>query len=465
MEHMKLRRGARGVLGRWWGLALVIALASVPAYAVSSDPLNLEEAVNLAVQRSEEVVSAERALRSAQIALEEARSAYGTGVTLSASAEIDESRRVDADASVRATGALGAGMSWTATAYSKPPNSDTTGNAVSVTYQLWPPATDRREWTALAGAEHAIAEARTALARARAEAGLNALQLYRTLQLNVERLRLAEAMQDEARAKLTQVEEAIAAGRASMSDKINQEIVLLEHRESVASRRAQVAKLRSQLARLIGRRPAEIVLSKLDESTLTDVVRGPTDLPDQEEAIQAAVAVSADVRAAGKALEDAKQAVAAARRNSGMSLSLNGRVEQDLSGEVDWLVGVSGSYALSDAGRRRRAVESAELNLERAQTAYDTAIRSVSEAVTESLHSIESAGRSLEIAVAVEELRRLDVSVAQQQAAQGVLSEAQFSARRRSLQAAILDRVAAELTLQLERSRFDLLVGRTPDVI
>lgn len=463
---MRVKGGLRGAIVGWC-FVLALALAgSAEVEAESSQPLNLKTVVDLAVGNSAEVIEAERGVRAAELDLDGAEGAFRSRVSVSAAARLNQTGRLGTDASMRAEGSLGPSVTWTATANTARLSGGNSGESLSVSYQVWPPATDARNWTGITGARSALSMARSALDEAKAEASVTALELYKLTQLNVERLRLAQELRDDARVKLAQVEEAVAAGRASASDRISQEIELLEREESLASRRDQLVSVTNRLAKLVGQEGASLEVLPLNEDAVDSVEESPLEgVPEEAEAIATAIAASADVRARQTALGSAKAAVARAHRDSGLNLALNGIVEPDASGDVDWSVGLAGSYALGDGGNRRRAVESAELSLERAEEAYDRAVQSATESVRSSLRSMSSALRALEIARAVEELRHLDLRVAEQQAARGFLTQSELTSRRRALQTATLDRIAAELDIKLERLRFDLLIGRVPSVL
>src|SRR5690606_8406039 len=120
--------------------------------------------------------------------------------------------------------------------------------------------------------------------------------------------------------------------------------------------RVESAKVR--LARLVGLSPEEFTTDPFDETDF-QADEGDLAVPDGESYVADVVAASADVAARELAWERAKEGVARAQRYWGLGLSLSASVESDRGQDVDWSVGLTGTYALADAGARRNARRSA----------------------------------------------------------------------------------------------------------
>lgn len=437
-------------------LLLAAFVAGGGALAAPAPQLSLDEAIRRATARAEAVVDAEHAVETAEVALAREQEAFGTRVTLSGRTSLND-RGVRFRPVVSASGALGPAASWSATSFR-----DNDGDAqISVSVQLWPPARDSANVRNLQNARSALESARDALERTRAQTVVTTVEAYRQYQLSIARLALAEAELEAAREAYARTEAGVAAGRNSQSALIQAEITLLQSEERVASAAARVESAKVRLARLVGLSPEEFTTDPFDETDF-QADEGDLAVPDGESYVADVVAASADVAARELAWERAKEGVARAQRDWGLGLSLSASVESDRGQDVDWSVGLTGTYALADAGARRNARRSAELELARAERELARAREAAAEEARTAIRTLESAMRAVESASAVQRLRRLDLEVAREALRLGSITERELRERERALEAAVLDWAEAALNLRLAAMRLALLKGEAP---
>lgn len=437
------------------GLLLTAAAATGGALAAPV-PLSLDEALRLATARAEAVVDAAHAVEAAEVALAREQESFGTRISLSGRANLSD-RGVRFRPVVSGSGALGPAVSWSATSLR-----ESDGDAViSVSVQLWPPARDSAAVRNLQNAQSSLESARDALGRARAQAVVSTVEAYRQYQLAVARLALAEAELDAAREAYARTEAGVAAGRTSRSALIQAEITVLQSEERVASAAARVESAKVRLARLVGLAPDEFTTDPFDEEHFRAEERHYV-VPDREAYVAEVVANSADVAARELAWERAQEGVARARRDWGLGLSLSASVESSGGDAVDWMVGLTGTYALADAGARRNALRAAELELARAERELERARKAAAEEARTAIRTLESALRAFESASAVERLRRLDLEVAREALRLGSITERELGERQRALDAAVLDAAEAALNVRLAAMRLALLKGEAP---
>lgn len=453
-----------GRLGRLIATTLLVAGllgAIVTTDAKAREVLTLDVVVDLAARHAPTVIEAEASLRDLELERDRAAGAFGTNLGLSGNVT-SKTGEVTTIATAQANGTLAPGLTWSARTGTRPRSSSEAKDALSVSYQLWPPPRDASAWVNLDNAERRLAAYDQTLEASRAQAAIAAVDLYFRVQLAHERLRLAQEHVDATMERIKRLAARREVGTVSESERIALEIELLEKEEEAAGLQSQLDALADELAKALGLSRDSIALGALDEDG--PAVGDPlADLPSQEAAVEAALNASGEARSRRLTVQSAQEALDIAVRNQGFGVSVGGGVESKTSGGYEWSVHVTGTYALSDGGARRRNVESARHALDKAETAYANTIATLQAQVRTALRALERGERSVEIKRGLEELRRLDVSVARQQVAIGFLAESDLAAKERALRAAVLDRIEAEVGLVIERLRLDLLMGKHPD--
>lgn len=317
---------------RWGAVRVVVLAALLAGWAQVQSALPNVDAAALAA-----LPDGSNSVQLAALQAETARlDAVAAGAVVSATLRTD----VNATWQAEAAGATPAG--WNASL-----------GAITLSTQ-WNVVPAGPTYDAAQRAERAYGLALAALAEARRDAVLEALDQVVAL----ERLRaqgaLAEARLDLARRTRDTVAEQVAAGAATPHALAEAELTVAQAEGDQSAVQADEAAARLAFERTFGV-PVEAVWAP-DEDPLANVaVDVPVPLSPSAAEIDAAVAASDRVAEATRALDDAEVALARARRDAGVTASLTARAT---------VAGDGGRYALGAAWDTRSLQPSADLSID-----------------------------------------------------------------------------------------------------
>lgn len=465
-----MRRGKAILLG-------LLLLQASAALTAGAETLSLSDAVRLALENGDAVASAERSLRSQEVAAAQTDAGFQPQWSVGARLGTDSREGGDGppsqgssgsgdDAPMSATltgrGELLPGVSWTVSLRSSSPSS--TGQA-GVTVALWPPAADSEARRRQAEQKEAVELARRTLMETRGNAALEVIEAYTQVQLAEARLALdAEALANSRRAYERTLERR-ELGHASELDLLEAEIAYMEAENAHLSRSESLRSLYQRWRTLLGAPGAMHRVEPLDLSAGGDgspLLAGLPEPPSLEEAIHRALAASTTVASRRRDLLEAEEALGRVRRSRGISATLKGEGARARSGALTWGIFLEAGYDLIDGGASALREEASLLSLESARAALRAAEASVENEIRESVARLEAAARTVELRRAVERLRRREAEVARRQAEEGLITEEALAERERAYRRAVLDRIEAEFQLYLEHLR---LLHRTGEPI
>lgn len=461
---------------RAWVTAALALLWGWTAFASAAPGgerlLTLEDALTRAAQHHPIVWEAEADARQAQLEFERS---HEVGRRLQASVRTEVGRlawRSDDEDGFEFTSGLTLDRPVTLTAnWQLAPGTTLSGRVssekddnrvatLSLTRQLWPHPMHSSSEISRQAALEGLDELPKRQERAQASAFIDVYKRYRGLQVDEARVELlAQAVEAK------EEHHALMSGRrewglASEEEVIEAALDLDRARADLERAERNLSLTKEAFARDLGLASGDFHVEPLpDEMAVVEV-----DLA-VEEAIQEALAASAEVRAAERHLRSVERRVEAARQAGPFTVSIG--VETNLSTWSDRphaAAFVTGSYDLLDGGARRVERQEAELALERARRDLDSARKGVQDDVARRLSELEWLRRQVEFAEVSLSLAERTYQARLEQARMGLATRAAVDESRRAAEEARLESIDAVVAYEAARLELWSLLGRELEI-
>lgn len=457
---------ARNFAGVLIAAVLALFCAWTPA-SKAETLLTLEEALARAVLHHPSVWEADASARQAHLEFERSHEA-GRRLQASVNAQLGGFRWSSGEDGLKFTSSFTSDSPITlSTNWQLAPGTSLSGTfrtlqddnrvaTLSLNRQIWPSPVHSGSEIARLNALEALEEVPGQQERARVAALIDVYARYRQLQIEEAR---AELLAQSVAAKEEQ--HALTAARrerglASEEELIQAALDLDKARADLERAQRNLSLTKQAFARDLGLSRGDFRLEPLPEAMAVPEI----DLV-LEEAIDAALAESPDVRAAERNVRAAERRYEAARKATPFSVdftaNLTMREWDESPTAAAYLVG---TYDLADGGSRRIEREEAKLALERAERALETAREGVKSDVARRLSELEWLRKQIEFAETSLSLARRTYEARLEQARLGVATEAAVEESRRAAEEAHLSYVEAVVSYEAARLELWHMLGR-----
>lgn len=435
---MRSRRGATAAITlalAFLGAPTLTApvVAQPAAQADSIRRVGLDEAVQIALERSPTLVQARANLQSAN---EDRTSAYGSflpNVNLSYGYSTSSSGRLDPT-----------GQAITRTSYS-------TGLSASMSV-----FEGFRKFHELDRAKSNVLSREATYEQRRFETILNVKTTFYNAVAARERVRVEQDRVDRQREQLQFTRQQIRLGRATRSDTLTSRVDLNDAQLALLNARNDARSAEFALAESMG---LETAVTPAEEASLEPDSLG----WEREDLMRVALRRAPSVQSASYSVEAAEASIASAKSAYLPSFSLSGGYDWQSEAfppeNRSWSVRVSGSLPLFNGLQRETSIDRAQVQAEAARSQQQAAILSVRTNVNDAYNQVETAQAGLALARESVELARENLRVAQQRYRLGVATILDLRAAQISLQQAQVDLIRREFDVQVGLARLESLLG------